>query len=104
MPAYQDGTHTGEALAPVFPAILVLIPVVTPHGSGPLPATPIGVSHGRNLTDARSLATLPGLRILRREATAAGAGACWRLGLRTVRAGLMVACAGLWRSLAIIGG
>jgi len=87
-----------------LPAVLVLLPLAVPAGSGSILAVLIGVNIGPNLTYAGSLATLLWRRILHRHDTAVGIGEFTRLGLLTVPAALIPAVVALWASLQVIGG
>ncbi len=87
-----------------LPAVLVLLPLAVPAGSGAVLAVLLGVNIGPNLTYAGSLATLLWRRIMREHDTGADLGEFTRLGLLTVPAALILAVLALWVSLHAIGG
>jgi len=87
-----------------LPAVLVLLPLTAPIGSGAVLAVLIGANIGPNLTYAGSLATLLWRRIVRAHDAEVDLGEFTRLGLLTVPAALVAAVVALWTSLAVIGG
>ncbi|MGW2347002.1 arsenic transporter [Streptomyces sp. NPDC001661] len=82
-----------------LPAILALLPVVTPMGAGPVLAALIGVNLGPNLTYVGSLATLLWRRIVHEHGTEPELGEFTRLGLLTVPATLAASTVALWAVL-----
>ncbi|MPY35169.1 arsenic transporter [Streptomyces adustus] len=86
-----------------LPAVLALLPLVAPHGPGPVLAVLIGVNLGPNLTYVGSLATLLWRRILHTHGTRAELGPFTRLGLLTVPATLLASTLALWGMLHTIG-
>ena len=110
-----EGTHVWEllaiaALAAVLanvinnlPAVLVLLPLTGPIGSGAVLAVLIGVNIGPNLTYAGSLATLLWRRIVHAHDGSVDLREFTRLGLLTVPAAIVLAVMALWTSLAVIG-
>jgi arsenical pump membrane protein len=104
-----------------LPAVLALLPVVSPAGPGPVLAALIGVNLGPNLTYVGSLATLLWRRVLHEHGpqgpgqTGAepgrpggghrlpGLGDFTRLGLLTVPPGLAAATVALWAMLHVLG-
>jgi arsenical pump membrane protein len=87
-----------------LPAVLVLLPLTAPAGTGAVLAVLLGVNIGPNLTYAGSLATLLWRRIVHRHDHTVDLAEFTRLGLYTVPAGLLAATAALWVSLHVIGG
>ncbi|MFJ9522330.1 SLC13 family permease [Kitasatospora sp. NPDC101801] len=87
-----------------LPAVLVLLPLAAPAGSGAVLAVLLGVNIGPNLTYAGSLATLLWRRIVSEHGAEVDLGEYSRLGLLTVPASLLLAAAALWGSLQVIGG
>ena len=87
-----------------LPAVLVLLPLAVPAGSGAVLAVLVGVNIGPNLTYTGSLATLLWRRIMREHDTDVDLGEFTRLGLLTVPAALILAVLALWASLHAIGG
>jgi arsenical pump membrane protein len=63
-----------------LPAVLALLPIVSPRGAGPVLATLIGANVGPNLTYVGSLATLLWRRVLRDHQLAPKLGEFMRLG------------------------
>ncbi|WP_433219935.1 SLC13 family permease [Microtetraspora malaysiensis] len=86
-----------------LPAVLVLLPIAAASGPGPVLATLIGVNVGPNLTYVGSLATLLWRRVLHAHDHEPDLGRFLRLGLLTVPPALVVAVAGLWAGLRVIG-
>jgi arsenical pump membrane protein len=83
-----------------LPATLILLPVIVPHGLGPVLAMLIGVNVGPNLAPTGSLATL----LWRRALPAEGEGASeprllLRLGVLSVPPAIVLATAALWLAL-----
>ncbi|MFS8099316.1 arsenic transporter [Lentzea alba] len=87
-----------------LPAVLVLLPLVAPLGSGAVLAVLLGVNLGPNLTYAGSLATLLWRRIVHDHDTEVNLPEFTRLGLLAVPATLVGAVVALWASLHVIGG
>lgn len=87
-----------------LPAVLALLPIAAPAGTGPLLAVLIGVNVGPNLTYVGSLATLLWRRVLHQHDVEPGLGQFTRLGLLTVPAGLVAATVALWAVLRVTGG
>ncbi|MBM9509601.1 SLC13 family permease [Actinacidiphila acididurans] len=87
-----------------LPAVLVLLPLTAPLGSGAVLAVLLGVNIGPNLTYAGSLATLLWRRIVREHEAEVNLGEFTRLGLLAVPAALLLAVVALWVSLRTIGG
>ncbi|WP_050811136.1 arsenic transporter [Streptomyces griseoaurantiacus] len=87
-----------------LPAVLVLLPLVAPGGTGAVLAVLLGVNIGPNLTYAGSLATLLWRRILHQHDHGVDLGEFTRLGLLTVPAALVPATTALWLSLRWFGG
>ncbi|MFD9704872.1 SLC13 family permease [Lentzea sp. NPDC059081] len=87
-----------------LPAVLVLLPLVVPFGSGAVPAVLLGVNLGPNLTYAGSLATLLWRRIVHDHDTEVHLPEFTKLGLLAVPATLVGAVVALWASLQLIGG
>ncbi|GGR82981.1 arsenic transport integral membrane protein ArsB [Streptomyces humidus] len=86
-----------------LPAVLVLVPLAAPAGTGAVLAVLLGVNIGPNLTYAGSLATLLWRRVVQEREKQVGVGEFTRLGLLTVPAALIPAVAALWASLQVIG-
>jgi arsenical pump membrane protein len=85
-----------------LPAVLVMLPLVTPGGAaaaGPVLAVLIGVNIGPNLSYTGSLATLLWRRVLRDAGTDAPLGEFTRLGVATVVPALALSVVCLWLSL-----
>lgn len=85
-----------------LPAVLVLLPLVSASGPGPVLAVLIGVNIGPNLTYVGSLANLLWRSVVRREIMTT-AGEFSRIGLCTVPVTLVAAVAGLWVGLRVFG-
>lgn len=97
----------GALLANVLnnlPAVLLLLPAVSPHGPGPVLALLIGVNVGPNLTYLGSLATLLWRRVLLARGVEPTIGEYVRLGAFSVPAVLIGAIGALWLSLTVLGG
>jgi arsenical pump membrane protein len=87
-----------------LPAVLVLLPVVSPVGAGAVLAVLIGVNIGPNLTYGGSLATLLWRRVVNDHDATVNLAQFTRLGLLTVPTALILAVVALWASLHAIGG
>ncbi|MEV6238164.1 SLC13 family permease [Lentzea sp. NPDC051838] len=87
-----------------LPAVLVLLPLVVPLGSGAVLAVLLGVNLGPNLTYAGSLATLLWRRIVHDHDAEVNLPEFTKLGLLAVPATLVGAVVALWASLHVIGG
>jgi arsenical pump membrane protein len=87
-----------------LPAVLVLLPLVAPAGTGAVLALLIGVNLGPNLTYVGSLATLLWRRVLRDHDRDADLAEYTRLGLRTAPVTLLLAVLALWAGLTLAGG
>jgi arsenical pump membrane protein len=87
-----------------LPAVLVLLPLVTPVGTGAVLAVLVGVNLGPNLTYVGSLATLLWRRVVQAHDSRVGLVEYTRLGLLTVPPGLVTAVLALWAGLRVIGG
>ncbi|MET9844160.1 SLC13 family permease [Streptomyces ossamyceticus] len=87
-----------------LPAVLVLVPLAVPLGTGAVLAVLLGVNIGPNLTYAGSLATLLWRRIVHHHDHDVDLGEFTRLGLLTVPAALGSAVVALWLSLRVLGG
>jgi arsenical pump membrane protein len=87
-----------------LPAVLVLVPLAAPLGTGAVLAVLLGVNIGPNLTYAGSLATLLWRRIVHQHEHDVDLGEFTRLGLITVPAALVPAVGALWVSLRVFGG
>jgi arsenical pump membrane protein len=85
-----------------LPAVLVLLPLVTPSGPAAVLAVLIGVNIGPNLTYVGSLANLLWRNVVRRDVPA-GFGEFSRIGLCTVPVTLVVSVAGLWLGIKLFG-
>lgn len=86
-----------------LPAVLVLVPLAAPAGTGAVLAVLLGVNIGPNLTYAGSLATLLWRRVVQEREERVGVGEFTRLGLLCVPAALVPAVAALWVSLQVVG-
>ncbi|HEX4722521.1 MAG TPA: ArsB/NhaD family transporter, partial [Pseudonocardiaceae bacterium] len=86
-----------------LPAVLVLLPLAAPGGTGAVLAVLIGVNIGPNLTYVGSLATLLWRRIVHEHDTGTDLVEFTRLGAFTVPAALVLAVLALWASLHILG-
>ncbi|MEU1181408.1 SLC13 family permease [Streptomyces sp. NPDC005820] len=82
-----------------LPAVLVLVPLAAPAGTGAVLAVLLGVNIGPNLTYAGSLATLLWRRVVQERAERVEVGEFTRLGLLTVPVTLGAAVVALWVSL-----
>ncbi|WNZ06934.1 SLC13 family permease [Streptomyces sp. 11x1] len=87
-----------------LPAVLVLVPLAAPLGTGAVLAVLLGVNIGPNLTYAGSLATLLWRRIVHQHDHGVDLGEFTRLGLLTVPAALVSSVVALWLSLLAFGG
>ncbi|WP_055716933.1 SLC13 family permease [Streptomyces torulosus] len=87
-----------------LPAVLVLVPLAAPLGTGAVLTVLLGVNIGPNLTYAGSLATLLWRRIVHHHDHDVDLGEFTRLGLLTVPAALGSAVVALWLSLRVFGG
>jgi arsenical pump membrane protein len=87
-----------------LPAVLVLLPLAAPHGSGAILAVLLGVNIGPNLTYAGSLATLLWRRVVHAHDDHVDLAEFTRLALWTAPAALAAASVALWVSLRLIGG
>ncbi|MFF5189255.1 SLC13 family permease [Streptomyces sp. NPDC000345] len=85
-----------------LPAVLVLVPLAAPAGTGAVLAVLLGVNIGPNLTYAGSLATLLWRRVVQGHEKHVGVGEFTRLGLLTVPATLGGAVVALWVSLQVV--
>jgi arsenical pump membrane protein len=107
LPALLAVAALAAALANVcnnLPAVLILLPLAAPSGTGAVLAVLLGVNIGPNLTYTGSLATLLWRRVLQRHGSAPDLGEFTRLGLLTVPAGLVLAVLALWAGLRLAGG
>ncbi|WP_406011244.1 SLC13 family permease [Streptomyces sp. NBC_00637] len=86
-----------------LPAVLVLVPLAAPAGTGAVLAVLLGVNIGPNLTYAGSLATLLWRRVVQAREERVDLGEFTRLGLLTVPAALVPAVVALWASLQVVG-
>lgn len=86
-----------------LPAVLVLLPLAAPSGSGAILAVLLGVNIGPNLTYTGSLATLLWRRILHQHGSAPSLREFTILGLLTVPAGLALTVLALWAGLHVPG-
>ncbi|SEP73065.1 arsenical pump membrane protein [Streptomyces sp. yr375] len=86
-----------------LPAVLVLVPLAAPAGTGAVLAVLLGVNIGPNLTYAGSLATLLWRRVVQAREERVEVGEFTRLGLLSVPAALIPAVVALWASLLVIG-
>ncbi len=86
-----------------LPAVLLLLPVVSAAGPGPVLAVLIGVNTGPNLTYVGSLATLLWRRVLRQRGEELPISEFMRLGALTVPPVLIAATVALWISLMVVG-
>jgi arsenical pump membrane protein len=87
-----------------LPAVLVLVPLAAPLGTGAVLAVLLGVNIGPNLTYAGSLATLLWRRIVHQHEDDVDLGEFTRLGLLTVPVALLSSVVALWLSLLVFGG
>jgi arsenical pump membrane protein len=87
-----------------LPAVLVLLPLAAPVGTGAVLAVLLGVNIGPNLTYAGSLATLLWRRIVHVHEEQVDLREFTRLAVWTVPAALAAATVALWVSLRLIGG
>jgi arsenical pump membrane protein len=87
-----------------LPAVLVLLPLAAPGGTGPVLAVLVGVNLGPNLTYVGSLATLLWRRIAHHHETPPDLGEFTRLGLAAVPASLVGSVVALWAGLSVFGG
>ncbi len=87
-----------------LPAVLALLPIVTPLGAGPVLAVLIGVNIGPNLTYVGSLATLLWRQVVRNHGGEVRLATFTRLGVVTVPAALVAATTALWAMLHVVGG
>jgi len=104
LPALLGVAAVAAALANLvnnLPAILLLLPVVAPHGTGPVLAALIGVDVGPNLTYVGSLATLLWRRVLDGTRHAPQAVEFTRIGLITVPPAILLATLALWLALRV---
>ena len=85
-----------------LPAVLVLLPLVTPAGPAAVLAVLIGVNIGPNLTYVGSLANLLWRSVVRRDLNA-GFGEFSRVGVVTTPAVLVAAVLGLWAAVHVFG-
>lgn len=85
-----------------LPAVLVLLPLVTPAGPAAVLAVLIGVNIGPNLTYVGSLANLLWRSVVRRNLKA-GFGEFSKVGLCTTPAVLVAAVLGLWAWIQLFG-
>ncbi len=85
-----------------LPAVLVLLPLVTPAGPAAVLAVLIGVNVGPNLTYVGSLANLLWRNVVRRDMKA-GFGEFSLVGLCTTPAVLVAAVVGLWAWIQLFG-
>jgi len=105
LPALLATAALAAALANIcnnLPAVLVLLPLAAPSGTGAVLAVLLGVNIGPNLTYTGSLATLLWRRILNRHGTSPGLREFTWLGVLTVPAGLVLAALALWAALKIV--
>jgi arsenical pump membrane protein len=86
-----------------LPAVLLLLPLVTPGAAAALLAVLIGVNVGSNLTYIGSLANLLWRNVLHQNAADDGVGRFTRLGLCTAPITLAVAVVALWVGARLIG-
>jgi arsenical pump membrane protein len=87
-----------------LPAVLVLLPLAAPAGTGAVLAVLLGVNIGPNLTYTGSLATLLWRRVLREYDADVSLGDFTRLGAVTVLPALAGAVLALWAALRLFGG
>jgi arsenical pump membrane protein len=85
-----------------LPAVLVLLPLVTPVGPAAVLAVLIGVNIGPNLTYVGSLANLLWRSVVRRDMKA-GFGEFTGIGLVTTPVVLIAAVLGLWAGIQLFG-
>jgi arsenical pump membrane protein len=86
-----------------LPAVLLLLPFVTPVGSGPVLALLLGVNIGPNLTYVGSLASMLWLKVARREGVHPRLADFTMHGLVTVPTALVGATLALWAGLRLVG-
>jgi arsenical pump membrane protein len=86
-----------------LPAVLLLLPFVTPAGTGPVLALLLGVNIGPNLTYVGSLASMLWLKIVRREGADPKLSTFTVHGLVTVPTALAGATLALWAALHVVG-
>lgn len=86
-----------------LPAVLVLIPLVSPLGWVAVLAMLVGVNVGPNLTYAGSLATLLWRRIVGEHDRPTHVGRFTRLGLLTVPASILVSVCAIWAVSGLFG-
>ena len=88
-----------------LPAVLVLLPLVSPVGPGAVLAVLIGVNIGPNMTYVGSLANLLWRNVVRRDLadTDTGFGQFSRIGLATTPVVLVAAVLALWVGLWVFG-
>lgn len=84
-----------------LPAILLLLPVLAPQGTGPVLAALIGVNIGPNLTYVGSLATLLWRRVLAGTPDEPRLAGFTRAGLLTVPPAIVLATVALWLALGL---
>lgn len=87
-----------------LPAVLVLLPLAAPAGTGAVLAVLLGVNIGPNLTYTGSLATLLWRRVLREYDADVSLGDFTRLGAVTVIPALAGSVLALWAALRLFGG
>lgn len=87
-----------------LPAILLVLPVLAPRGTGPVLAALIGVNIGPNLTYAGSLATLLWRRVLAGTPDEPRLREFTRAGLLTVPPAVVLATLALWLALCVSRG
>jgi arsenical pump membrane protein len=85
-----------------LPATLIILPVVTPGGSGAVLAMLVGVNVGPNLTYVGSLATLLWRRIVHAHDQETDMREFTRLGVRTVPPILLGSTFALWLALRVV--
>lgn len=86
-----------------LPAVLVLLPLVTPLGPAAVLAVLIGVNVGPNLSYPGSLSNLLWRSVVRRERMHAGFAEFSLVGLWTVPITLVVSVLGLWGGIEVFG-
>lgn len=87
-----------------LPAVLILLPLATGGGVGPVLAVLIGVNVGPNLTYVGSLATLLWRRIVHAHNHEAPLGEFTLLGLLATPVAIVVSVLALWASVQLFGG
>ncbi|HQJ35469.1 MAG TPA: ArsB/NhaD family transporter [Rhodoglobus sp.] len=87
-----------------LPAVLILLPLATGGGVGPVLAVLIGVNVGPNLTYVGSLATLLWRRIVHAHDHEAPLGEFTLLGLLATPVAIVVSVLALWASVQLFGG